>query len=173
MRGDRTILKLNGDSTDIPANRIMSLPVVDGKIGDRAALDDGLELYFPDGRIVLAEMRFQKYLLPPGGVGQAQVNPRFKVVSDFDRALGRVCATVANADGVGSVTEMRITPQKVISIVTREPVTKSTEAKIPAAADNVSYRILSALDVRFLAKAPAAYSLYDTCVGKQSRVVRK
>jgi hypothetical protein len=166
LRGDRLMLRLNDDATVIPAIRIRGLPVVDGRIGDRADLDNGLQVYFPDGRIVRAEMRIQKFRTDGGATPVP--DPAYRVVAEFDKALGPVCARTGDASVAGHSVEMRITPQKVISIVERAPAPGSN-----AMPENVSYRVLSALDVTFLADQGQAYELYDTCTHAHSKVVHK
>jgi len=162
LRGDRYVLKLNDDAAAIPAARILSLPVVDGRIGDRAQLDHGLQVYFPYGTIVRADMRFQKF----DGDGAAG-DPFYRLVKEFDKALGPVCAKVSDGAEAGHVYEMRIAPQKVISIVERLPQVNATGAP-----DGASYRVESALNVTYLADLSSANELYDTCTRKRGKVAR-
>ena len=163
LRGDRYMLKLNDDAAAIPAARILSLPVVDGRIGDRAELDHGLQVYFPYGSIVRAEMHIQKF--QTDGDASSGPDPVYRVVKDFDKALGPVCASVGDAGQPGHIVEMRIAPQKIISIVERLP-----EANDSGKGDNASYRVLSALNVSYLADLAASNQLYDTCTRKHGKV---
>jgi hypothetical protein len=165
LRGDRLMLKLNDDAAAIPATRIRGLPVVNGRIGDRADLDNGLQVYFPDGRIVRAEMRVQKFRTDDSAA--ALPDPAYRVVAEFDKVLGPVCARTSNASVAGHSIEMRITAQKVISIVERASIPPGN-----AMPENVSYRVISALDVAFLAEQGQAYELYDTCTHKHGKVVK-
>jgi hypothetical protein len=163
LRGDRYMLKLNDDAAAIPAARIQSLPVVDGRIGDRAELDHGLLVYFPYGTIVRAEMRIQKFRTD--GDAASGPDPVYRLVKDFDKALGPVCASMSDAGQPGHVVEMRIASQKVISVVERVP-----QPGIGAAADTASYRVLSTLNVTYLADLASANAMYDTCTHKRGRM---
>src|SRR3546814_4060184 len=49
-RGDRALVSLNEDITRLPGFRVLELPVVDGRLGQHAKLDD-VEIYFPFGTV--------------------------------------------------------------------------------------------------------------------------
>jgi len=162
-RGDRALISLNEDITRVPAFRVLDLPVVDGRMGQHARLDD-VEIYFPFGSVVLATADFHRYR--PAMVASAATkpelmsDPRYDRVQEFDRQLGRVCAS--ETDYAGQKLEMRINhANKMLSVVHVLPA----KYHGPDAADNPSYRVVSALDMRFLKmKEPEAADLYSQCL---------
>lgn len=163
-RGDRALVSLNEDVTRLPAFRVVDLPVVDGRLGQHAKLDD-VELYFPFGTIVIATAEFHRYrpaLVASGQTladPQPMLDPRYDRVAAFDRQLGRVCASETGYDG-GRV-EMRIHPaSRMMSVVHVLPAKfRGPEAETPP-----SYRVISGLDMRFLKiKEPEAERLYGDC----------
>src|SRR3546814_4959947 len=74
-----------------------------------AKLDD-VEIYFPFGTVVVATAEFNRYrpALVASGVTtpELMLDPRYDRVREFDRQLGRVCASEADYDG--NTIEMRI-----------------------------------------------------------------
>lgn len=145
-RGDRFQLKLNDDATLIPGHRIRSLPIVDGKLGEWAKLD-GLDVYFPFGRIVRTQTEYHKFK-----PGMGEPDPNYKQIAAFDKALGPVCATETS----GNVpAEMRINQDHVISLVQVLPIATADDGK--------SYRVVNTLEMRFLQDEPMADRLYRSC----------
>lgn len=162
-RGDRNLIRLNDDITRMSSARVVELPVVDGRMGDHARLED-VEIFFPFGSIVLATAEFHKYR--PALVASAAVtplpdvsaDPRYDRVKHFDHQLGKVCASEKLSDG--QRIEMRISPERVLSLVHVTPA----KFQGPTAADNPSYKVVSALEMRFLSfKEPDAERLYRQC----------
>jgi len=170
LRGDRSLLKLNDDASVIPGKRIEALPVVDGKIGDRAKLDGGLLIYFPYGRIVTAETEFSPYRRSAAGTGQYEPDPAYRRVENFDKVLGPVCARVADSASRGGEVDMRIGVQNVISLVQAKPVSDGPGAAL----GQKHYRVVTALDIRNLQSEPHAAALYASCVsGKPASQVAR
>lgn len=162
-RGDRNLIRLNDDITRMSSSRVVELPVVDGRMGDHARLED-VEIFFPFGSIVLATAEFHKYR--PALVASAAVtpipdvsaDPRYDRVKHFDHQLGKVCASEKLSEG--QRIEMRISPERVLSLVHVSPA----KFQGPTASDNPSYKVVSALEMRFLSfKEPDAERLYRQC----------
>ena len=162
-RGDRALVSLNEDITRVPGFRVLELPVVDGRLGQHAKLDD-VEIYFPFGTVVTATAEFNRYrpAMVASGVTtpEPMLDPRYDRVREFDRQLGHVCAS--GADYEGNAVEMRINrTNKMMSVVHILPA----KFRGPDAADNPSYRVVSGLDMRFLKmKEPMADDLYRRCL---------
>jgi len=154
LRGDRHILRINDDASVIPAHRIVSLPIVDGRMGERVRLDNGLELYFPFGRIIEAKSEFGKYRSAANG--QAEPDPFYKLVASFDAALGPVCATTKDAMGPGSRIDMRLGPNKTVSMVRVQPAQS-------AAPDDEKVKVVTVSEFRWLKREPEAERLYSAC----------
>lgn len=162
-RGDRNLIRLNDDITRMSSARVVELPVVDGRMGDHARLED-VEIFFPFGSIVLATAEFHKYR--PALVASAaatplpdvSADPRYDRVKHFDHQLGKVCASEKLSEG--QRIEMRISPERVLSLVHVSPA----KFQGPTSADNPSYKVVSALEMRFLSfKEPDAERLYRQC----------
>jgi len=160
---DRGIIRLNEDVTRLPSYRVIELPVVDGRLGEHARLDD-VEIFFPYGSIVLATAEFHRYrpaLLASSAsstVPDGVADPKYDRVKSFDRQLGKVCATDNTADG-GKI-EMRISPENVMSVVHTTPA----KYQGPTAEQNPSYKVVSGLEMRFLSfKEPEATRLHRMC----------
>lgn len=160
-RGDKAMISLNDDVTRMPSFRVLELPIVDGRLGEHARLDD-VEIYFPFGSIVAATTELHKYR--PALVASGSVNPefmhdpRYARVRSFDTALGPVCASEPGLDG--NTVEMRISRNKMFSVVHTMPA----KFRGPTAIENPSYKVTSALEIRFLSiKEPAAEHLYRQC----------
>jgi hypothetical protein len=162
-RGDKTLLSLNQDITRVPSFRVLELPIVDGKIGEHARIDDNAEIYFPFGRIVTVTTEFHKYqpaLVASTGIGTTEVapNPKYQRIQSFDRHLGKVCAVEILPHG--EEVEMRLAPNGMMSVV------RITPAKYagPDADNSPSYKVTSGLEMRFLSiKEPLAADLYSKC----------
>ena len=170
LRGDRILLKLNDDASVIPGHRIEALPVVDGKIGDRAKLDGKLEIYFPYGRIVTAETEFSPYRKVSGSADRFEPDPSYREVATFDNVLGPVCARATDVQGSGGEVSMRIGAQHVISLVHMDPVLDGPAASI----GQKRYRVVSAMDIRNLKADPQAALLYAFCTsGKPASVIAR
>lgn len=155
QRGDRNSLRLNDDATIIPRHRIVDLPVVNGRMGEWVTLD-GVDLYFPDGRIVVARTELQP----------SQAN--YRHVTNFDAALGPVCASDPNGGG----TELRINRENAISVVQKVPAAQSggQGEKAPA------YRVTTVLDASWLRRSePHAEPLYTSCLngGARTRAAKR
>lgn len=135
-------VSLNMEAHEIPGGRILGVPVVDGKMGEHAQLD-GIDLWFPYGRVVAAYTEYD--------IGNATHARR---VRDFDRALGAVCA---NANGV----EMRLQRQT------------GTIALVRRGADANHYKMIVTAEQRWLERfdtAPEVAQLYADCLsGKPVR----
>lgn len=161
-RGDRSMIRLNDDVARMSASRIIEMPVVDGRMGDHARLDN-LELFFPYGSVVTATAEFHKYrpaLLASSDnkVPEFNPDPHYDRIKTFDSQLGKVCASEAMTDG--RRVEMRISPDHVLSVVHVLPAKFAG----PTAQDNPSYKVVSGLEMRFLAfKEPEADRLYRQC----------
>lgn len=162
-RGDRALVSLNEDITRVPGFRVLELPVVDGRLGQHAKLDD-VEIYFPFGTVVTATAEFNRYrpAMVASGVAtpEPMLDPRYDRVQEFDRQLGHVCASEADYDG--NKVEMRINHgNKMMSVVHVLPA----KFRGPDASASPSYRVVSGLDMRFLKmKEPAADDLYRRCL---------
>ncbi|HEX6956590.1 MAG TPA: hypothetical protein VF194_01265 [Ferrovibrio sp.] len=157
-RGDRAVLNLNEDVTRVPGFRISELPVVDGKLGEHAKLDN-VEIYFPYGRIVTATAEFHKYRITRVSSGTAaMLDPRYQRVRSFDQQLGKVCASEIGSNG--EKVEMRIAPNRVMSVVhVLPPQQPGVDGDT-----SPSYRVTSGLELRFLSrKEPMAEQLYREC----------
>ncbi len=159
LRGDHRLLRLNEDSSAIPARRIIDLPVINGRMGDHAKLDGGLLLYFPYGNIVSAETDFRQYRPDPANPTHWMRDPAFARVAEFDRVLGPICASTGNAAAAQSHAELRLhRPDHLISFVTEQRLAATAGA--PA---NTLYRIISVTDVRELLDQPVAADLAYHC----------
>lgn len=156
------LIRLNDDVARMSATRIIEMPVVDGRMGEHARLD-GVELFFPYGSVVTATAEFHKYrpaLLAASDntVPEFNPDPHYERVKTFDSQLGRVCATEHHADG--RRTEMRISPDRVMSVVHVTPAKYAG----PSSQDHPSYKVVSGLEMRFLSfKEPEADRLYRQC----------
>lgn len=161
-RGTSSMIRLNDDVARMSATRIIEMPVVDGRMGDHARLDN-LELFFPYGSVVLATAEFHKYrpaLLAASDnkVPEFNLDPHYERVKTFDSQLGRVCASENHADG--RRTEMRISPDRVMSVVHVTPAKYAG----PGSQEHPSYKVVSGLEMRFLSfKEPEAERLYRQC----------
>lgn len=164
-RGDRAVLLLNEDASRIPGHRIVELPIINGKMGEHARLDDSVEIFFPFGRILTATTEFHKYKPNPlnaeassdGIVSDAQPDPRYTRVKQFDRMLGPVCASETNGDGR---VELRQHDNNTLSLVRVLPA----QVKGPTADEAPSYKVISSMEVRFLARQdPTADRLWSQC----------
>jgi hypothetical protein len=161
-RGTHSMIRLNDDVARMSATRIIEMPVVDGRMGDHARLDN-LELFFPFGSVVLATAEFHKYrpallAASDNAVPEFNTDPHYDRVKTFDSQLGRVCATEHHADG--RRTEMRISPDRVMSVVHVTPAKYAG----PTSQDHPSYKVISGLEMRFLSfKEPEAERLYRQC----------
>lgn len=157
-RGDRAVLNLNEDVTRVPGFRVSELPIVDGKLGEHAKLDN-VEIYFPYGRIVTATAEFHKYRMTKVSTGTAaMLDPHYQRVRSFDQQLGKVCASEIANDG--NRIEMRISPSRVVSVIhVLPPQQPGIEGD-----NSPSYRVTSGLEMRFLShKEPMAEKLYRDC----------
>ncbi len=156
------LIRLNDDVARMSATRIIEMPVVDGRMGEHARLD-GVELFFPYGSVVTATAEFHKYrpaLLAASDntVPEFNPDPHYDRVKTFDSQLGRVCATEQHADG--RRTEMRISPDRVMSVVHVTPAKYAG----PSSQEHPSYKVISGLEMRFLSfKEPEADRLYRQC----------
>jgi len=161
-RGAHGLIRLNDDVARMSATRIIEMPVVDGRMGDHARLDN-LELFFPYGSVVTATAEFHKYrpaLLASSDntVPEFNPDPHYDRIRAFDSQLGKVCASEAMSDG--RRVEMRISPDRVMSVVHVMPAKYAG----PTAQDNPSYKVVSGLEMRFLSfKEPEAERLYRQC----------
>lgn len=161
-RGTQSMIRLNDDVARMSATRIIEMPVVDGRMGDHARLDN-LELFFPYGSVVLATVEFHKYrpaLLAASDntVPEFNLDPLYERVKTFDSQLGRVCASENHTDG--RRTEMRISPDRVMSVVHVTPAKYAG----PSSQEHPSYKVISGLEMRFLSfKEPEADRLYRQC----------
>lgn len=164
-RGDRSsngVIRLNDDVARMSAARIIEMPVIDGRMGEHARLDN-LELFFPYGSVVTATAEFHKYR--PGllassdnSVAEFSPDPHYDRVRAFDNQLGKVCASEKLADG--QRIEMRISPDRVMSVVHVMPPKYAG----PTAQEHPSYKVISGLEMRFLSfKEPEADRLYRQC----------
>lgn len=160
---DRGVIRLNEDVTRLPSYRVIELPVVDGRLGEHARLDD-VEIFFPYGSIVVATAEFHKYRpaliasSTPNDLPDGVADPKYDRVKQFDRQLGKVCASDTTADG-GKI-EMRVGPENVLSVVHVMPA----KYQGPTAEQNPSYRVVSGLEMRFLSfKEPEASRLHRMC----------
>lgn len=162
-RGDRVLLNINEDITRVPGFRVIELPIVDGKIGEHARLDSNVEIYFPFGRIVVATAEFHKYrpaLIASSSTAPVDMlpDPNYSRVQAFDRQLGKPCAIEILAEG--HEVEMRISPSRMMSVVHTMPARHPG----PTADTSPSYRVVSGLEMRFLAlKEPMADRLHRQC----------
>jgi hypothetical protein len=154
-RGDKQQLRLLDDASRIPAHRIHGLPVVDGKIGEYAELDSGLQVYFPYGRIERSEIKFAKYQMDLNG-GRADPHPEYRRIAGFDKALGPVCASRDFAGG--ERLEMRIL-DRAITVVHRTP--DRSHPGLPADAEKV--RVVTATNLHWLQGEPEAATLHRNC----------
>ncbi|QDO99336.1 hypothetical protein FNB15_19555 [Ferrovibrio terrae] len=156
------LIRLNDDVARMSATRIIEMPVVDGRMGEHARLDN-LELFFPYGSVVTATAEFHKYrpaLLAASDntVPEFNPDPLYDRVKTFDSQLGRVCATEQHSDG--RRTEMRISPDRVMSVVQVMPAKYAG----PSSQEHPSYKVISGLEMRFLSfKEPEADRLYRQC----------
>jgi hypothetical protein len=156
------LIRLNDDVARMSATRIIEMPVVDGRMGEHAKLDN-LELFFPYGSVVTATAEFHKYrpaLLAASDntVPEFNPDPLYDRVKTFDSQLGRVCATEQHTDG--RRTEMRISPDRVMSVVHVTPAKYAG----PSSQEHPSYKVISGLEMRFLSfKEPEADRLYRQC----------
>ena len=129
-------VSLNMEAHEIPGGRILGVPVVDGKMGEHAQLD-GIDLWFPYGRVVAAYTELNV------------ANPAHaRKVRDFDRALGAVCA---HASGV----EMRLHRQS------------GTIALVRTGVDANHYKMIVTAEQRWLERfdtAPEVGQLYADCL---------
>jgi len=163
-RGDRAMLLLNEDASRIPGHRIVELPIINGKMGEHAKLDDNVEIFFPFGRILTATTEIHKYR-PTGvkteGMGPEYLpDPRYNRVKNFDRALGVVCAS-ERVDGGPYKVELRRGSDQSLSLVRSIPA----ENKPANDEDAVSYRVVSSMDIRYLSRQePEADRLYRRCL---------
>jgi hypothetical protein len=171
-RGDRVLINLNEDITRVPAFRVVELPIVDGKIGEHARLDDDVEIYFPFGRVVVATTEFHKYrpaLLAsadPGAGGEGLPDPDYARVKSFDKQLGKPCAIQILPNG--HEVEMRIRHDRLMSVVHTMPARHVG----PESEQHPSYRVVSGLEMRFLAlKEPMAEPLYRQCMSAKGQKV--
>lgn len=153
-RGDRQQLRLLDDASRIPANRIHGLPIVDGKIGEYAQLDSGLQVYFPYGRIERAENKFAKYQADLNG-GRPDPHPEYRRLANFDKALGPVCASREFAGG--ERLEMRIL-DKAITVVHRTP---DRSPGLPEDAESI--RVVTSTHIHWLQGEPEAAALHRSC----------
>lgn len=172
QRGDRVLINLNEDITRVPGFRVVELPIVDGKIGEHARLDDDVEIYFPFGRIVVSTIEFHKYrpaLLAsnnPTAGGEGQPDPDYVRVKSFDRHLGKPCAIEILPNG--HEVEMRIRNDRMMSIVHTMPARHIG----PTSEQSPSYRVISGLEMRFLSlKEPMAEQLYGQCMRPKGQKV--
>ncbi|WP_374633690.1 hypothetical protein [Ferrovibrio sp.] len=170
-RGDRATLLLNEDASRIPGHRIMELPIVNGKMGEHAKLDDGVEIFFPFGRILTATTELHKYKSLSLGSESREFSPdpRYKRVNQFDRVLGSVCASEGISPDSPLKIELRMGENNRLSLVRMIP----PEYKNPEDSDAVSYRVTSAMEIRHLARQePEAEKLYRNCLrGKSDQKV--
>lgn len=165
-RGDRAMLQLNEDASRIPGHRITALPIVNGKMGEQARLDDSFDIYFPFGRILSATTEFHKYrAIPATSEGMAPEflpDPSYSRVAQFDRVLGKVCASerIETSGGNAGRLELRVAPDKSLSVVRSMPAPHR-----PAHDESVvSYRVISSMEVRYLAREePDAERLFRRC----------
>ncbi len=162
-RGDRAVVLLNEDVSRIPGHRIVELPIINGKMGEHARLDDNVELFFPFGRILTATIEFHKYkpvTAATDGMGPEFLpDPRYSRVKNFDRALGAVCAS-ERIDGTPFKLELRRGSDKSLSLVR----SMSSEQKPVHDQEATSYRVVSAMDIRDLSRQePAAERLFRRC----------
>jgi hypothetical protein len=155
QRGDKQQLRLLDDASRIPAHRIRGLPMIDGKIGEYAELDSGLRVYFPYGRIERSELKLAKYQLDLNS-NRVDPHPEYTRLSNFDKALGPVCASREFAGG--ERLEMRILGN-AITLVHRAP--DKSHPSLPADAESV--RVLTATNVHWLQGEPEAMTLHRTC----------
>ncbi len=146
QRGDRAQISLNEDATRIPGHRIKSLPIVDGKMGEHVLLD-GVELYFPFGRVISASTE----LVP----GDAHYVRRVKM---FDAVLGPTCAEEPKpASGAGPV-EVRLNGE-LISVVSAA-----------APGESPTFKVVTVAERRWLDSDPVVQRLYASCLGRRTTV---
>ena len=164
QRGDQQQLRLLDDASRIPANRIRGLPIIDGKIGEYAQLDSGLQVYFPYGRIERSELKFAKYQVDVNG-SRVDQHPEYRRMAGFDKALGPVCASRDFAGGERM--EMRILNQ-AITYVHRAP--DRSHPGLPADAENI--RVITATNVHWLQAEPEAATMHRSCQQGRTTAVK-
>ena len=164
QRGDKQQLRLLDDASRIPANRIHGLPIIDGKIGEYAQLDSGLQVYFPYGRIERSEIKIAKYQMDVNG-SRADQHPEYRRMAGFDKALGPVCASRDFAGGERM--EMRIL-DKAITYVHRTP--DRSHPGLPSDAESV--RVVTATHVHWLQSEPEAANLHRSCQQGRTTAVK-
>jgi hypothetical protein len=153
LRGDKRVLRLNDDATAIPGSRVKYLPITEGRMGERAALDH-LELYFPFGRIVAATTEFHKHRL----FGERlEADPFYKHVASFDRALGPVCARGVGDNG--QPVEMRMN-DRAMSLVQFMPGPHDDKA----GEQTRSYKVTTFVEIRHMGGHAEASRLYASCL---------
>ena len=138
-------IRLNDEATAIPGHRIRGLPVVEGKMGEHALLDGGVELYFPFGRVVAASREIHP--------GDADYGRR---VGMFDTALGTACAR----EQAGAPVEVRL-KENMITVV------RQTAA---GTVDRPAFHVRSVVEPRWLDSDPAVQRLYAQCLSGKPAV---
>jgi len=154
-------IRINDDSTIIPAHRIRDVPVVNGKMGEHVRLDGGVELYFPFGRIVSAAMEFRPVRQSPTDPNLYEADPSYRQVAGFDRALGPVCASdTATAGPI----EMRINGEAMSVVKT---------LATPPGDSGPSFRVVTVAESRWLENDPQVQRLLTNCLtgGKATSAV--
>lgn len=146
QRGDRAQISLNEDATRIPGHRIKGLPIVNGRMGEHVLLD-GVELYFPFGRVISAATEL------------APSDPQYaRHVKMFDSALGPACAQEPNPAGGAGPVEVRLNGQ-LISVV-----------RANGTGEAPTFKVVTVAETRWLEADPVIQRLYTVCRGKGTTV---
>jgi len=169
-RGDSKVLRFNGFSGEIPGKRIKALLQSGPILGDRVLLSEDVAVYFPDGYIVQSQARLAKYVPVPGlkptqvlTRGNLMPNPRYRLVSEFDSALGLECARVAYGDGFAS---LRINRSGVMSLITEAPGIFDTLLE----ENTTTYDITSAVKPVFMGNKGLLPDLIRLCQGGSKKI---
>lgn len=124
-RHEHSVLSFNDHIARVPGNRILDLPTVNGRMGDRVTLTEGQTLFFPVGYLVTATYRIDKLrprrgVASPASATDLEANPDYAFVKRFDAEFGQVCArTVDKASDIS--VEFRILPGKTMTVILDTP----------------------------------------------------
>lgn len=165
-RGDRTLLKFNDFSGKISGDRILKLLRSGSLLGDRVLLRNNTAIYFPDGYIVSASIRLERWQerqgLTPEQVrtpSDIEPNPDYALVNDVERNLGKVCAEIPSRRPKETV-RLRKTKDGMLSLVKRT----SGRYDHIAGQDSEAIIVTSAVDPKFLSGDREIQEIAKRCI---------
>jgi len=163
-RKDKVALQFNDHIATVPGSRIREVPTVNGRMGDRVVVGEGVWIHFPVGYLMTATYQFDKMRPKANASGASTVaelepNPDYVLVKRFDSELGPVCAATEDKTNKTRV-EFRLKPgTKLMSLVIDQPGRWDGIAKDTSR----SYVLFTGIEERYVVNEALGRKLLTHC----------